>query len=562
MTKFSSAAMVVAIAGALTATAARAQTNGMRYYGAVTPTAYDNIEYYADDSGKSPSDKAPMPPAQSPETPMAPAAAAPAPAADSGAACTSCGSNSCGGGDCCKLTCPDQTVHRLFGDCCWLKCHDITVQGWAEAGYAWRDGTRNPDGFNGPDGFNDRDGEFLLDQFYTTIQKALKDNDCCWDWGFTVDLLYGSDYRFPLSKGLDARDDGTPKWHTDDRRLYGLALPQAYLEFGTKALSYKVGHFYTLLGNEVVPAIGNVFYSHTYTFLYAYPFTHTGALATYKPNDQLTLVAGLDEGWDNFDDTDENVGYTGQAIFTAKDKHTTLTYAWQFSNEPIVSGGNPTANPEARHGRFIESAVLGSRLERPHELRDRKQLRQPVGRRSGRWHRPLVRHRQLRDLQAELLLDRRGPHRMVPRRRRHPRGAGRRFRHPGQQQRRLGGWFRRQLLRHHVRLELPPERERPVPSGNSLRLVLRRPKRERQPAVSGRHVEPPVDLLDGHHLAVLNTGCGDPPPSTDAIGDRRDKLCRGDLFVLRSGFPAREAVTPPSRQTWSRPAGGTYCELP
>ncbi len=72
----------------------------------------------------------------------------------------------------------------------------------------------------------------------------------------------------------------------------------------------------------------------------------------------MTIVNGIDEGWDNFDDTDENVGYTGQAIFTAKDKHTTLNFAWQFSNEPAISGGNTFADPNARHGRFIESTVL------------------------------------------------------------------------------------------------------------------------------------------------------------------------------------------------------------
>ena len=143
---------------------------------------------------------------------------------------TSCGN---GGSDCCcKLTCPDQTVQRLFGDCCWLKCHDVTVQGWIETGYAWHDGQRNPDGFNGPDGFNDRDEEFQLNQLYVTVQKALKDNDCCWDWGYTVDLLMGTDYRYPLSKGLDANDAGIPRWNFDSRNFYGLAMPQAYLEFG------------------------------------------------------------------------------------------------------------------------------------------------------------------------------------------------------------------------------------------------------------------------------------------------------------------------------------------
>jgi hypothetical protein len=309
-----------------------------------------------------------VPPAPDVKAPMAPMgdAAKPADAAPAAGGCgcdTGCGN---GGSDCCcKLTCPDQTVQRLFGDCCWLKCHDVTVQGWIETGYAWHDGQRNPDGFNGPDGFNDRDEEFQLNQLYVTVQKALKDNDCCWDWGYTVDLLMGTDYRYPLSKGLDANDAGIPRWNFDSRNFYGLAMPQAYLEFGTKCLSYKVGHFYTLLGNEVVPATGNVFYSHSYMFLYAYPFTHTGVLATYKANDQLTLVGGITEGWDNFDDTDENIGYTGEAILTTKDKHTTLTYAWHYSNEPIVSGANPGGDPAAREGRFVNSVILA------HDLNDR-----------------------------------------------------------------------------------------------------------------------------------------------------------------------------------------------
>ncbi len=286
------------------------------------------------------------PPAADAAPPAQPAAPAPATAqsgaaasaaAESGAGCATCGSGG-DGCDCCKLDCPAQDVKRLFADNCWLKCHDVTVQGFAEAGISARDGRRSPDGFNGPDGFNDRDGEIQLNQFYTTIQKALKDNECCWDWGYTVDVLYGTDYRFPLSRGLDARDSGTPKWHSDVRRFYGLALPQAYVEFGTSKLSYKVGHFYTLLGNEVVPAIGNTFYSHTYTFLYAIPFTHTGANATWKPNDQLTLVGGVNDGWDNFNDVNENVSFTSEAIFSAKDKHTTLTFANQIGNEPTGFG--------------------------------------------------------------------------------------------------------------------------------------------------------------------------------------------------------------------------------
>jgi len=339
------AIVLAAIAGGMPAAWAHAQ--GQESNG-VAQTTY--VDYYAgDEPAKSPSDKPPVAPAT--PAPAAPAAPAPAAATATDAApAPAAASDSC---DCCKLDCPAQDVKHLFADNCWLKCHDVTVTGWMEVGIAAHDGQRNPDGFNGPDGFNDRDGEFQMNQFYTTIQKALKNNDCCWDWGYTVDLLYGTDYRFPLSRGLDARDDGTPKWNTDQRKFYGLAMPQAYLEFGTSKLSYKVGHFYTLLGNEVVPAINNVFYSHTYIFLYAYPFTHTGALATWKPNDQLTLVGGVNNGWDTFNDEDENVSYTSQAIFTAKDKHTTLTFANQIGNESI---GLPETGPY--HNRYTQSIVL------------------------------------------------------------------------------------------------------------------------------------------------------------------------------------------------------------
>jgi hypothetical protein len=77
------------------------------------------------------------------------------------------------------------------------------------------------------------------------------------------------------------------------------------------------------------------------------------------------MTTGIIEGWDTFNDTDENIGYIGQAIFTAKDKHTTLTISWVDSMEPIISGGNPTANPDVHHNRFAITPVLA------HDLNDR-----------------------------------------------------------------------------------------------------------------------------------------------------------------------------------------------
>ena len=207
-----------------------------------------------------------------------------------------------------------------------------------------------------------------------------------------------------------------------------------------------------------MPAIGNVFYSHSYLFLYGYPFTHTGALATYKANDQLTLVFGVDEGWDNFDDTDENLGYTGEAILTSKDKHTTLNYAWQWSNEPIVSGGNPGGDPAARNGPLRQQHRPVPRLERSLELCDRERRRLPGQRRTGggtaSWFgvdtyliyklnccwTAATRLEWFRDTDGT---------RVAP-----VGDFGK-----SQWQRGLGRRLRRQLLRHHRRPELPSERQ-------------------------------------------------------------------------------------------------------
>ncbi|HEX3999998.1 MAG TPA: outer membrane beta-barrel protein [Pirellulales bacterium] len=358
---------VVAIAVGCTAATSFAQS-GLQYPGSVQPVAYD---YYAPDSGAATAtDKSapPAPPAAAPAA-AAPAAAPAAPDCSAAApaaapSCNSCGCDSCGCGtgwlwllgDQCPLTCPDQTTKRLFENNCWLKCHNITVTGLIDAGVAARDGSRG-DNFLGPDGFDDRDYEGQLNQIDTVIAKAVKPQECCWDWGFTIETIYGTDYRYPLARGLDAYDNGSPKWNTDPRNFYGLALPQAYLEFsvGTK-FDYKVGHQYTLLGYEVVNPSGNFFYSHTYTFLYAYPFTQTGVVGTYTQNDYVTWNYGINEGWDNFNDTDENISYTGGVTIKSCDKKTTLAWFFQEGNEPITGVTGPDAN------RYVNSIVLTKNL--------------------------------------------------------------------------------------------------------------------------------------------------------------------------------------------------------
>ena len=99
---------------------------------------------------------------------------------------------------------------------------------------------------------------------------------------------------------MERNADGTPRWNNE---YYGLAIPQAYVEAGTDALSVKVGHFYSPVGYEGVMAPYNFFYSKSYSYQFAGPFTHWGGMLTWKPNDCWQVQLALHNGWDALDRT-------------------------------------------------------------------------------------------------------------------------------------------------------------------------------------------------------------------------------------------------------------------
>lgn len=169
----------------------------------------------------------------------------------------------------------------------------LNVDGWANFGVSY-----NPDApesrYNGPVTFNDRDGELQLNQLYLLAERRVTRAAGQWDVGGRVDFLFGSDAQF-------AQALGSPAGHWDARltgnRFYNVALPQAYLElfapFGN-GVTAKLGHFYTIIGNESVLAPDNFFYSHSYTMQYGEPFTHTGVLFDYPLR---VAGAGPLSGW-------------------------------------------------------------------------------------------------------------------------------------------------------------------------------------------------------------------------------------------------------------------------
>ena len=239
----------------------------------------------------------------------------------------------------------------------FMKEKGIATYGWINAGIGGN-GWGSP--FNGPVTFNDRNWQGQMNQLYLVNEKVLDTEDGGADWGGRVDLLYGTDYVYTTARGLDGNLfnqtlPGQPSW---GNRYYGLAMPQLYAEAGYGNHAVKVGHFYTPIGYEVVPAIGNFFYTHAYTMQYGEPFTHTGILDTWKANDQMTVYAGITNGWDNYSDpinsipiansgypgANSNAAFLGGVSFKSSDETQALTITTSSGNEPILGGGPAATN--------------------------------------------------------------------------------------------------------------------------------------------------------------------------------------------------------------------------
>ncbi|MCQ8102774.1 porin [Methylomonas sp. SURF-2] len=212
----------------------------------------------------------------------------------------------------------------------FTKSTGINIGGWASGGitYASHNSFTNS---NAPISFNDRINEFQLNQLNLFIEKAVNKGDK-WDFGGRVDFMFGTDSRKTQATGWDdrmiPRNNGLSPG--EGERFYDVAFPQAYAEiyapFGN-GITAKIGHFYTLIGYEVVTSPDNFFYSHAYTMLYGEPFTHTGALLSYDINDNISVTAGAVMGWDNFRANPGAWNFLGSASYTTDDDNTSLTVA-------------------------------------------------------------------------------------------------------------------------------------------------------------------------------------------------------------------------------------------
>jgi hypothetical protein len=216
-----------------------------------------------------------------------------------------------------------------FGLSKLLFCEDspYSVGGWVQMGYHSRsDGT-----------FNTNPNRVNVHQTWLYAERVADGSEGL-DWGFRVDFMYGTDADDTQAFGNNpGRWDFQNGW--DRGGGYGFALPQLYGEVAMGDLSVKAGHFYTLLGYEVVTAPDNFFYSHAMTMYNSEAFTHTGVLGTYTVNEDVTLYGGWTLGWDTgFDQFDGGSNFLGGASVGLTDD-LTVTYILTAGNLGWIGEG-------------------------------------------------------------------------------------------------------------------------------------------------------------------------------------------------------------------------------
>ena len=248
--------------------------------------------------------------------------------------CDGCDGCDCGagvGGGLCGFT-----LAGLLG----MDDSPITIGGWTQIGYHDRN-TPLSVARNDLLAFNDLPSQVNLHQQYLYLGKEA-DGSKGFDIGGRVDFLYGTDAQKTQAfgnPGAQFRDQGTFDASLDHGD-YGFAIPQLYGEVAIGDLSVIVGHFYTIVGYEVVTAPDNFFYSHSLTMFNSEPFTHTGVLTTYSGFDNITLYNGWTLGWDTgFDNANGGTSYLGGVGIELTDA-LTFTYITTYGNFGLRDNGN------------------------------------------------------------------------------------------------------------------------------------------------------------------------------------------------------------------------------
>lgn len=152
-----------------------------------------------------------------------------------------------------------------------LTSSGLTATGYVAASYY------HSNGYNTYHQFDVQHDTFQLDQAAATIAYQPKEG-----FGGLVNIAAGEDMK--ILNTAEGSNSNT------------FDVMQAYAQYIGGPVTVIAGKFVTLAGAEVIAPIGNTNFSRSLLF-YAEPLTHTGVRATYAVSDTLSVIAGVNNGW-------------------------------------------------------------------------------------------------------------------------------------------------------------------------------------------------------------------------------------------------------------------------
>jgi hypothetical protein len=166
-----------------------------------------------------------------------------------------------------------------------LDASGITATGYVAASYY------HSNGYGTDHQFDNKHDSFQLDQAALTLAYQPKEG-----FGALVNIDAGEDMKI-----LNAAEGSNA--NTFD-------VVQAFVQYAAGPLTVIGGKYVTLAGAEVIAPTGNTNFSRSLLF-FAEPLTHTGIRATYAASDTLSVVAGVNNGW-NYSSLSTSGSKTGE----------------------------------------------------------------------------------------------------------------------------------------------------------------------------------------------------------------------------------------------------------
>lgn len=175
--------------------------------------------------------------------------------------------------------------------------------------------------------FDVENERILLNQFTINVERRVDASQKQWDIGGRVEFLYGSDARFIHSNGMFDNHDNDTTVRVTGGPQNQFDIPNLYIDIAVpvgNGLDIRVGKFTYF---KQIDPNASVFYSHSFTFGGALPFTLTGIYGSYvlDKDKHWTVEGGISRGWDqSLRDNNGALDIFGRVRWDMNDK-------WSFS---------------------------------------------------------------------------------------------------------------------------------------------------------------------------------------------------------------------------------------